>query len=121
MGKGRQKQPDLEVLYKVIPDWQYPFEIFNVKYRLLLYKLVKQNQYLDKYLELLNANLTTEKVTYQTQLHHAIPRSVYTGTLCAILPQDQEADRSKLNTLIDRLATENLAVNLQFTDHILAH
>lgn len=121
MGSGRQKQPDLEVLSKVIPDWQYPFEIFNVKYRLLLHKLVKQNQYLDKYLELLNANLTTEKVKYQTQLHHAIPLGVYTNTLCAILPQDQETDRAKVRALADRLTTENLTVNLQFTDHILAH
>lgn len=116
---SRPKQTDLEVLSKVIPDWPYAFEIFNVKYTLLLLKLVKQNQYLDKYLELLNTNLTAEKILYQTQLHHAIPHSIYVSILCANL--SRVVDTGDLRKLADRLATENLAVNLQFTDHILAH
>ena len=71
-------------------------------------KLIKQldlidNEYLNKYIELIVQNRTTVKQPNKTQIHHIIPRYFY----------------QKNNLAIDN--TPNNLVNLLYKDHILAH
>lgn len=75
----------------------------NLKEQLLGINLVINNEYLDKYIELINNNLKTPKQTYKTQIHHIIPRYYFK---CCNLKIDD---------------TKQNLVNLFFKDHILAH
>lgn len=67
------------------------------------YNFFIDNEYLDKYIELINTNLDTKKERFKTQCHHIIPR-------CWFVYNNLEVDNSKNNE-----------VNLLYRDHILAH
>ena len=73
------------------------------KEQLLQTGFVIDNEYLDLYTQLINANEVTIKEKFRTQCHHSIP--------CACYGSRVDADKDKLN----------LKVNLLFKDHILAH
>lgn len=61
------------------------------------------NEYLDKYVQLMYDNAFTQKEKFKTQRHHIIPRCFY------------QENSLKVNNSPDNL------VNLLFKDHILAH
>lgn len=75
----------------------------DVRQKLLDTKLVLDNEYLDRYVRLIESNSSTKKERFKTQSHHIIPRNFFKflgiGT-----------DNSK----------ENL-VNLKYEDHLKAH
>lgn len=75
----------------------------NIKTILLESNLCEDNEFLDKYVELIENNLHTEYVKNKTQVHHILPRGYF-----KILGKD--VDESSENK-----------VNLLFHDHILAH
>jgi len=71
--------------------------------KLLDTHLFEENEYFEKYLELITNNLTTKQQKFKTQKHHIIPRiafQLYNWSGC-------EAPENK--------------VNLLYCDHILAH
>lgn len=74
-----------------------------MKQKLLNFNLVINNEYLDKYVELIKKNNTTEKETFITQEHHIIPKYYF-----------------KHNNLPVDNSVEN-RVHLRFSDHLLAH
>lgn len=75
----------------------------KLKTILLQLDVIEDNEYLDKYCELIEANKETEHIKGKTHKHHVIPKSYY-----------------KINN-IDVNNTEDNLVNLLFKDHILAH
>ena len=75
----------------------------KLKEKLLALGIFEDNEYLDKYCELIENNKNTKREKFKTQQHHIIPRSYYKHN-------NLEIDNSK----------ENL-VNLLYKDHILAH
>lgn len=75
----------------------------ELKIKILNTNCFINNEYLDKYCELIINNLATEKEKYKTQNHHIIPQCYY-----------------EINNLIINNSKENL-VNLLYKDHILAH
>lgn len=75
----------------------------KLKEKLLSLDLVIDNEYLDKYCELIESNKDTKREKFKTQKHHIIPRYYYKYN-------NLEVDNSK----------ENI-VNLSHIDHILAH
>lgn len=62
-----------------------------------------ENEYFEKYIQLIKANLKTKKQTYKTQRHHIVPATVFT-----LYNLPGKNDRNNL-------------VNLLYKDHILAH
>ena len=71
------------------------------------------NEWLAKYLELLEANLTTPKNCKSTQEHHAIPvNSYWTST---------EPYNRREALKLSRLDKINFKVNLAYKDHLLIH
>lgn len=64
---------------------------------------VYDNEYLSKYIALINENINTKKQSYRTQLHHITPKSYY-----------------KNHNLVINNSKDNL-VNLLWQDHMLAH
>lgn len=75
----------------------------NLKNYLLSLDIVEDNDFLEKYIYLINNNLTTEKEKYKTQTHHIVPK-------CYFRHNNLSVDDSSSNT-----------VNLQYKDHLLAH
>lgn len=75
----------------------------ELKEKLLATKCFINNEYLDKYCELIELNKDTKKEKYKTQIHHIIPRCYYTNL-------NIEVDNSK----------ENI-VHVLYKDHILLH
>ncbi len=75
----------------------------NIKSSLLETGLFIDNEYLDKYVELIVSNKNTPKISNVTFSHHIIPVYVY-KLLC------QPVDNTRLNR-----------VNLSYTNHMLAH
>jgi len=75
----------------------------TLKEKLLILGIVEDNEYLDKYCEIIENNRETKKEKFKTQSHHIIPRSYYKHCSLPI-------DNSK----------ENI-VNLTHSDHLLAH
>lgn len=75
----------------------------NLKQTLLSTELFIDNEYLDKYVELISQNSETPQTKFRTQSHHIIPRFVY-------LHKNEPIDESSSNK-----------VNLLFKDHITAH
>ena len=75
----------------------------TLKNKLLNLNIVIDNEYLDKYVELIESNRDTKREKFKTQKHHIIPKYYYKSN-------NLEVDESK----------ENL-VNLLYKDHILAH
>lgn len=71
------------------------------------------NEWLDKYLELLEANLKTPSDRRRTQEHHAVPvNSYWTST---------EPYNRKEALKLSRLDKNNFKVNLLYKDHLLIH
>ena len=83
---------------------------------LLKTKLVElgylDNEYLDKYIELVFVNLNTKK-TRSSQAHHVIPVIDYWNS-------DEPYDRQAALKLTRQDAT-NTVINLLYKDHLLAH
>lgn len=75
----------------------------TIKEKLLATKIVIDNEYLDKYVSLIESNLETKRTKFVTQRHHIIPRYYYNVN-------NLEVDNSK----------DNL-VNLSYKCHFLAH
>lgn len=75
----------------------------EIKTELLNIGVVKDNEYLDQYIELIYKNKDTKKQTYKTQKHHIIPKCYYKS-------RGLKTDNSPKNI-----------VNLLYKDHILAH
>ena len=75
----------------------------EIKLKLLSSNLVVDNEYLDKYVKLIEDNLTTKRKKFVTQRHHIIPRYYY-----------------KLNNLPVDNSKDNL-VNLPYKYHFLTH
>ena len=110
-----KKLTDTEILQRVFPDYNYPLEIFRLKYQLLAYGLAKDNKYLDLYLQLITDNLQTEKTKFETQQHHCIPLGIYCKAFKINAP------KVNLRKLSEILVPDNLIVNLKFKDHLLVH
>lgn len=75
----------------------------KLKDKLLQYNLVKDNDYLIKYVELIENNLTNDFEKFSMHRHHIIPKYYF-----------------KYNNLDCDNTRENI-VNLRYSDHILAH
>lgn len=75
----------------------------GVKTTLLQLNIVEDNEYLDKYCNLIESNKETQCIQGQTHRHHIIPKSYY-----------------KINNLDIDNSKDNL-INLLFKDHVLAH
>ena len=91
--------------------------ILNLKTWLLQHDLVEENDYLEKYLNLLQLNLNTKVEKYVTQAHHAIPVVYYKQT--SALKQDNR-NRRKYEAMA-AADENNFIVNLKYSDHLLAH
>lgn len=73
----------------------------------------KDNEWLFKYLEMLEANLTTPRDRQSTQEHHAIPVNSYWTS-------DEPYNRQEALKL-SRADTINFKVHLVYKDHLVAH
>ena len=71
------------------------------------------NEWLDKYLELIEANLDTKKSMKSTQAHHAIPVNAYW--------ESNEAYNRKEALKLAKADEINFEVNLLYRDHLLIH
>ena len=87
-------------------------KILKAKNRLLELGYL-DNEYLEKYLEILEANLETKKVKRSTQAHHAIPVTDYWVS-------DKPYKRCEALKLA-RVDNSNFEVNLLYKDHLAAH
>lgn len=75
----------------------------DLREKLLSLDIFIENEYFDKYIDLVKSNENTTVQKYKTQRHHIIPRAYYKHLHI-------DVDHSSDNT-----------VNLVFRDHILAH
>ena len=75
----------------------------TLKEKLLTLGIINDNEYLNKYCELIEANRETKREKFKTQKHHIIPRSYY----------------KYLDIKVDN--TKNNLVELLNKDHVLAH
>jgi hypothetical protein len=87
-------------------------KIQKVKTKLLELGYI-DNEWLVKYLEMLEANLNTQMDRKSTQAHHAIPVNSY-------WTYDEPYDRKEALKL-SRRDFDNFEVNLLFKDHLLIH
>ena len=87
-------------------------KIQKVKTRLLEFGYI-DNEWLAKYLELLETNLNTPRNRKSTQAHHAIPVNSYWTS-------DEPYNRNEAVKLA-RLDNFNFEVNLLYKDHLLIH
>lgn len=71
------------------------------------------NEWLDKYLEMIEANLETKKSMKSTQAHHAIPVNAYW--------ESNEAYNRKEALKLAKADEINFEVNLFYRDHLLIH
>ncbi len=71
------------------------------------------NEWLSKYLELLEINLDTPKDRKRTQEHHAVPVNSYWTSA--------EPYNRKEALKLSRLDKDNFKVNLLYKDHLLIH
>ena len=71
------------------------------------------NEWLDKYLEMLEANLSTTRDRKSTQAHHAIPVNSYWNS-------DESYNRREAEKQ-SRLDEINFKVHLLYKDHLLIH
>jgi hypothetical protein len=86
--------------------------ILKVKTKLLDLGYI-DNEWLTKYLEMLEANLDTPRSRKSTQEHHAIPVTNYWNS-------DEPYNRKEALKL-SRLDKDNIKVNLLYRDHLLIH
>ena len=80
---------------------------------LLQFEDIIDNIYLQKYIDLILANINTEKIKFKTQSHHFIPVSYYKAKY-----------NIKVRKEAQKLADEdsnNFKVSLLYKDHVLAH
>ena len=87
-------------------------DLTKVKARLIELGYI-DNEWLDKYLEVIEANLETKKSKKSTQAHHAIPVNAYWTS-------NDPYDRKEAL----KLAKEdevNFVVNLLYKDHLIIH
>lgn len=82
----------------------------TIKQILLDLDLVIDNEYLSKYLELMENNINTQKMAGATQRHHLIPISAYKHIHKISTREETETKNFK-----------NFCVNLLYSDHLLAH
>ncbi len=75
----------------------------KLKEKLITLNIVEDNEYLDKYINIIITNNKTSRVKYKTQKHHIVPRAVFSHN-------NEPLDNSESNI-----------VNLNYKDHILAH
>lgn len=75
----------------------------NLKNKLLELNLVHENEYLDKYVQLVETNGLSNTIKFQTDVHHIVPAFFYRSW-------NRCVDNSPLNLVI-----------LQAKDHVLAH
>lgn len=87
-------------------------KILNAKNKLLELGYL-DNEYLEKYLEILEANLETAKSRKSTQAHHAIPVNEYWTS-------NEPYKRTEALKLA-RVDQANFKVNLVYKDHLLAY
>lgn len=87
-------------------------KIQKVKTKLLELGYI-DNEWLAKYLEMLEANLVTPRNRKSTQAHHAIPVNSYWAS-------DEPYNRNEAIKLA-RLDNHNFEVNLLYKDHLLIH
>jgi hypothetical protein len=87
-------------------------KIQKVKSKLLEFGYI-DNEWLDKYLEVLEANLDRTRVRKSTQAHHAIPVNSYWTS-------DEPYNRKEALKL-SRLDQNNFEVHLLYKDHLLIH
>ena len=89
-------------------------KLMDVKnYLLKTENLFIENEYFDKYIELIKHNLSTTYIKYKTQIHHCVPRSYY-----RIKYSIKDYKEASLRANND---SNNILINLLFKDHILAH
>ena len=84
----------------------------NLRKTLIDYNICEENEYLDKYVELVTNNLLTKQVCYETEAHHVIPVCHYT--------QEHNIDKTDALKIADT-DSNNFKVNMSHSDHILAH
>lgn len=87
-------------------------DLTKVKTRLIELGYI-DNEWLNKYLEIIEANLETKKFKKSTQAHHAIPVNTY-----------WTSDEPYKRTEALKLAKQdeiNFEVNLLYKDHLLVH
>ena len=87
-------------------------KIQKVKTKLLKLGFI-DNEWLDKYLEILSDNLNTPMVRRSTQAHHAIPVNSYWAS-------DEPYDRRAAQKLA-AADVDNFKVNLLYKDHLRIH
>ena len=87
-------------------------KIQKVKTKLLSLGYI-DNEWLDKYLKLLESNLTTKRNRRSTQLHHAIPVKSYWLS-------DKPYNRREAEKLAKQDA-DNFSIHLAYKDHLLIH
>ena len=75
----------------------------NIKELLLSTNMIEDNDYLNKYVSLINSNIDTKHISFKTQKHHVLPRCYFKLT-------NKPCDDSKDNV-----------VYLLYKDHVLAH
>ena len=75
----------------------------TLKEKLLNLNIVVDNEYLDKYCELIESNKETKKEKFKTQCHHIIPRCYY------------------IHNRIDVNNNDDNLVNLSHKNHLLSH
>lgn len=86
---------------------------------LLKYEWFTNNEYLDKYCELINKNITRSYEKFKTQKHHIIPIHCYKYKITHDL-SSKDHDYSFYKKLADN-DINNYTVNLLYPDHVLAH
>ena len=86
---------------------------------LLNYEGFIDNEYLDKYCELVNKNIERFYEKFKTQKHHIIPVHWYKYTVTHDL-SSKDHDYHFYKKLADR-DVNNYIVNLLYPDHVLAH
>ena len=87
-------------------------DLTKVKTRLIELGYI-DNEWLDKYLEIIEANLDTKKSKKSTQAHHAIPVNTYWNS-------DEPYNRKEALKLA-RQDEINFEVNLLYKDHLIIH
>ena len=90
--------------------------MLKLKQILLNYNLCIDNEWLQKYVDLIFNNIETKRVKYETQKHHFIPIYYYKW-----LNNDNLNKKRKELEKISSTDKNNFIVNLKYTDHILAH
>ena len=87
-------------------------DLIEVKTRLIELGYL-DNEWLDKYLEVIEANLETKKSKKSTQAHHAIPVNSYWNSINSY-NRKEALKAAKADTV-------NFEVNLLYKDHLLIH